>query len=72
MRALQEIDPHNVIKVQRLAKDASLFRNAMLQYVRKKSMPVSRYFVKSLKATGLSFGQLVRSYILCHELAGVY
>ncbi|KAJ8769821.1 hypothetical protein K2173_008227 [Erythroxylum novogranatense] len=62
VKALQEIDPHNVVNVQRLAKDAATFRNAMLEYVRQKSRPVSRYFAQWLKDTGLSFGAVVQKY----------
>ena len=60
IKALQEIDPNNVVNVGRLAKDATAFRNAMLEYVRQKNRPVSRYFAKWLKDTGLSFGTLVK------------
>ncbi|KAH7546649.1 hypothetical protein FEM48_Zijuj01G0223800 [Ziziphus jujuba var. spinosa] len=62
IRALKEIDPNNVTNVQRLAKDAIIFRNAMLEYVRKKNRPISRYFAKWLKETGLSFGKLTQRY----------
>ena len=60
IKALQEIDPNNVVNVGRLAKDATTFRNAMLEYVRQKNRPVSPYFAKWLKDTGLSFGILVK------------
>ncbi|KAJ8898878.1 hypothetical protein K2173_008187 [Erythroxylum novogranatense] len=62
IKALQEIDPNNVVNVGRLAKGATTFRNAMLEYVRKKNRPVSRYFAKWFKDIGLSFGALVKRY----------
>ncbi|XP_060670017.1 uncharacterized protein LOC107432446 [Ziziphus jujuba] len=62
IRALKEIDPNNVTNVQRLAKDAIIFRNAILEIVRKKNRPISRYLAKWLKETGLSFGKLTQRY----------
>ncbi|KAK1297663.1 hypothetical protein QJS10_CPB15g02081 [Acorus calamus] len=62
MNALNELDPTNVINVQRLAKDAATYRNAMLEYTRKYQSPASRNFSKMLKDTGLKFQDLVQRY----------
>ncbi|KAK8943212.1 hypothetical protein KSP39_PZI008733 [Platanthera zijinensis] len=62
INGLQELDTENVINVRRLAKDAVLYRNAMLEYTRKSQSIASRNFSKWLKDTGLKFEELVESY----------
>ncbi|KAM7463633.1 hypothetical protein LguiA_031754 [Lonicera macranthoides] len=56
---LQEVDPKNVTNIVRLAKDAVLYRNVMLEYRRKHQNPVSRNFSKWIKEKGLKFQELV-------------
>lgn len=60
---LQEVDPKNVINFVRLAKDAVLYRNVMLEYKRKHQSPVSRNFSKWIKEKGLKFQELVERYV---------
>ncbi|KAK8934418.1 hypothetical protein KSP39_PZI014238 [Platanthera zijinensis] len=62
INGLQELDPKNVINVRRLAKDAVLYRNAMLEYTRKNQSIASRNFSKWLKDSGLKFEELVKRY----------
>ncbi|KAL5707648.1 hypothetical protein ACHQM5_018524 [Ranunculus cassubicifolius] len=62
IKGLQELDPENVTNVQRLAKDAVLYRNAMLEYTRKYQSPASRNFSKWLKDSGIKFDELVQRY----------
>ncbi|KAK8923737.1 hypothetical protein KSP39_PZI019047 [Platanthera zijinensis] len=63
INGLQELDPENVINVRRLAKDAVLYRNAMLEYTRKNQSIASRNFSKWLKDSGLKFEELVERYV---------
>ncbi|KAH7546652.1 hypothetical protein FEM48_Zijuj01G0224100 [Ziziphus jujuba var. spinosa] len=61
IRALKEIDPNNVTNVQRLAKDAIIFRNAILEMVYNKIIEASgrgritvNQVSKALGATGMA------------------
>lgn len=62
INGLQDLDPENVTNVRRLAKDAVLFRNAMLEYTRKHQSIASRNFSKWLKDSGMKFEDLVERY----------
>lgn len=69
--ALEQLD-NNEINIRRLAKEATQYRNAMLEFARKHQSPASRQFSKWLKESGIKFEDLVQRYVCMYVLCNMY
>ncbi|KAK1296858.1 hypothetical protein QJS10_CPB15g02096 [Acorus calamus] len=72
MKALDELDPENQTDVASLAKDVTLYKNAMIEYSKKYQSPASKNYSKWIKDTGLTFPDLVNRYQMELDFDGLF